>query len=257
MTQPFFAALPDVAARIAKAPRLLVCLDVERTLLSAEDKSARAPQQLLRQLRTLSAHPRLTVALFSSRNRAELQAQIGIPGLVYVGNLGLEISGDGFLLVEPTAAGYSEELARLGARLIAKLANISGVRVEDKGLTIRIAAAQVAESESEEVRRIIHEALATANHPFHLTRRDNVYEIRPRVPWTKANAVLWIKERLEAPNSLVVYISDDERDDETAAALPEAITVKVGGPPETLAHYRLEGPADVWPLLNWLENALK
>jgi trehalose-phosphatase len=257
MTQPFFEALPDVAARIARAPRLLVCLDVERTLLSAEDKASRAPQALARQLRSLSAHPRMTVALFSSRNRAELQAQIGIPGLVYVGNLGLEISGDGFLLVEPTAAGYSEELAKLGARLDAKLANIAGVRVENKGLTIRIAAAQVAESETEEVRRIIHEALATANHPFHLTRRDNIYEVRPRVPWTKANAIAWIKERLEPPDATVVYVSDDERDDETIAALPEAVTVKIGGPPETLAHYRLEGPADVGSLLNWLEKALK
>src|SRR5205085_5561169 len=113
--------------------------DIEKSLFG-DDQPARASDPLLKQLRKLSAQPRITVAVLSSRSRAELQAHVGIPGLVYVGNLGLEISGDGFLLVEPTAAGYSDEIAQLGSRLAAKLANVAGARVEDKGLTIRIVA---------------------------------------------------------------------------------------------------------------------
>src|SRR5689334_18576614 len=147
MSTPFFASLADVDERVKQAPRLLVCLDIEKSLFG-DGQPARASDPLLRQLRKLSTQPRLTVAVFSSRSRAELQARVGIPGLVYVGNLGLEISGDGFLLVEPTAAGYSDDIAQLGARLAAKLANVSGVRVEDKGLTIRVAATEVADAES-------------------------------------------------------------------------------------------------------------
>jgi trehalose-phosphatase len=254
MSSPFFAAAADVGARIARAPHLLVCFDVEQTLLAPEGTPAQASEPLLRRLRKLNTHPRMTIVLLSSRNRAELQAQVGIPGLVYVGNLGLEISGDGFLFVEPTAAGYADELAQLGARLAAKLANIAGARVENKGLIIRILAPGAADPGGEEVRRVLHETLATTNHPYHLTNRDNVYEVRPRVPWTKAHAVAWIKDHLDKPQLQVIYVSDDAKDDETVAALPGAITVKVGGPAESLANYRLEGPADIQSFLNWLEN---
>jgi len=256
MSTPFLASVAELDERLAGAPRVLVCVDVEK-MVFADDKPVPAPSPLLRELRKLSGMWRVTVAIFSSRSRAELQAQVGIPGLVYVGNLGLEISGDGFLLVEPTAAGYAADIAQLGKRLAAKLASIAGARVEDKGLIIRVVASRVADTDSEQVRHITHEALATANHPYHLTSHDKVYEIRPRVPWTKANAVLWIKERLEEPRSLVIYLGDDETDDETVAALPQAITVKVGGPTETLADYRLEGQDDVVPFLHWLETMLR
>jgi trehalose 6-phosphate phosphatase len=253
MTALFFASVADLEEKLTGAPRVLICLDVEK-ILCADDKVTRAP--VLRELRQLSGRPRVTVAVFSSSSRAELQAQIGIPGLVYVGNLGLEISGAGFLLVEPTAAGYADSIAQLGSRLAAKLASVPSARVENKGLTIRVVASGVAETDSEQVRHMIHEALATANHPYHLTSHEKVYEIRPRVPWTKADAVHWIRDRLEEPGCLVIYLGDDETDDETVAALPDAITIKVGGPIQTLANYRLEGAADVVPFLNWLERML-
>ena len=86
----------------------------------------------------MSMHPNLTVAIMSGRNRAEFQAKVGIPGLVHIGNQGLEISGDGFLFVEAAVAGYSAELSELGARLATKLEKIPGAMVEDKGLTILI-----------------------------------------------------------------------------------------------------------------------
>ena len=252
MSSSFFNAEAEISARISRAAHLLMCFDVQ-ALFPGADK----PAPFSRQLGALSMLPRVTVALLSGRSRAELQSQVGIPGLVYVGNLGLEISGDGFLYVESTAAGYSDALSQLGTRLAAKLEQIPGALVEDKGLTIRIAATGVPDTEVENVRRAIHETLAGADHPFRLDQRDNIYEIRPRVPWTKANAILWIKERHKQPEALVVFISDDEKDEETLAALPEAITVKVGGPTETLANYRLEGPADLRAFLAWLENVLR
>ena len=53
---------------------------------------------------------------------------------------------------------------------------------------------------------------------------------------------------------LCVYFGDDQTDEDAFAALPEAITLKVGVG-ETRAQYRVEGPDDVRTFLQWLERA--
>ena len=50
------------------------------------------------------------VAIVSGRERSDLQARVGIPGLVYAGNHGLEISGPGLVFVEPMAIGDRDSL---------------------------------------------------------------------------------------------------------------------------------------------------
>jgi trehalose-phosphatase len=255
MATLFFSATSEVQARIGAERPVLLCLDLDR-MACPTDTSKRSLESLYGHWRRLIALPRLTVAIFSAKNRAELQAQVRIPGLVYAGNLGLEISGDGFLFIEPTATEYSKELAELGTTLESKIEKYPGAAVHNKGLTLVIDA-KVPEGQAEEIRRLIHESLANANHPFHLATLDGMYEIQARVPWKKAHAVASIKNHLARPNLLVIFLTDDEKDEETVSALTDAVTIKVGGPAQTLAGYRLESHGDIGPFFQWLETALK
>ncbi len=211
------------------------------------------PKRLRRSARAMqcfTAQPRVTLAVFSERNRAQLQASIGVPGIVYAGNLGLEISGDGLLFVEPTAAANVGELAELKKRLELKLHDHADTRVEDNGLALDIRVAEPDNKQSEEVRRLIHETLASANYPFHLETRADAYQISPRVAWSKVDAINWIKARIN-PASLIVYLSTDENDIDAMNPLREAVRIKVGAG-ETLAPYWVDGPAQVVSFLEWL-----
>jgi trehalose-phosphatase len=205
----------------------------------------------------ISADEHRVVAIVSGRERADLQARVGLPGLIYAGNHGLEISGPGFIFIEPTAVGYRECLQQLAEALVPRLKDIQGARVEDKGLTVSVHWRQAPAESAEEIRRIVHGALENTSHPFLLTTGDKVYDIRPRVYWHKGSAVHWIRERLGMQDALTVYVGDDATDEDAFAALPDDITVKVGEGSETAAVYHVRDPADVKQFLEWLANNLR
>jgi trehalose-phosphatase len=259
MSRWLFDAMEEVGDRVAQAEHLLLCLDFDGTLTPIVEDPATAylspPMQ--RVLRSLAGHKRVSLAIISGRERSDLQAHVGIPGLIYAGNHGLEISGPGCLFVEPTAASHCEALKEFAAALTKKLRPIPGAFVEDKNLTLSVHYRRVAAADEEKIRRIVQEALAGTNDPFLLTFGDKVFEIRPRVSWNKGTAVGWIKEQLGKPDALAIYLGNDVTDEDAFAALPEGITVKVGSVSETAAHYQVESPAEVGRFLGWMESLLR
>lgn len=254
MSTPFFDALPDIEARVAAAPHVSLILDLP-DMLPWADSAAAKPDPLQAVLKSFSFDPSLTLAILSDLSRAEVQERVGVPGIVYAGNLGLEISGDGLLFVEPTAAAKTGELAELKKNLEGKLAAYTATRVEDNGLAICVRVADAGGKETEEVRRLIHETLAGADHPFRLDSRANVHQICARVTWSKVDAINWIREHSH-PQSLIVYLGSEEHDIDSLGQLREAIIIKVGTG-QTPAPYRLESHAEVLSFLVWLKNTKK
>jgi len=259
MSTPLFDSLSEIGERVVQAPHLLVCAGFDGTLTSLrkDPDQVSLPVPMQRVLSALASSPRVSLAVLSGRERTDLQTRVGIPGLIYAGNHGLEISGPGFVFLEPSALERTELVKGFAADLRRNLRSISGVIVEDKGLTITVHYRQVADAESEEVRRIVHAALASSSHPFLLTTSKKTYEIRPRVYWNKGNAVAWIKERLQKPNALLFYLGDDATDEDAFAVLPNGITIKVGQATETGAKYYVQDVQGVLQFLEWLENLLR
>src|SRR5262249_29241548 len=131
------------------------------------------------------------------------------------------------------------------------LQELRGVRVEDKGLTLTIHYRQ-APTAAEEVRRVVHSALATADHPFLLTVAHMAYEIRPRAHWNKGSAVRGVSGHLGRPNAVVILPGADSTDEAASAALPDGITVRVGEAPESSAKYFVKTPEEIRQMLVWL-----
>lgn len=258
MSQPFFDAAPEVTDRLLTAQRLLLCVDYDGTLthFAATAQAATLSTQMQRGLMTVAENPAVALAVFSGRERTDLQNRLEIPNAIYVGNHGLEISGPGFMFVEPAAVERTDALKELAVELTKKLQTIAGVQVEYKGLSISVHYRQAADS-AEEVRRIVHATLAGAIHPFMLTQGEKVYEIRPRVYWNKGTAVKWILEQLGQPQPLPIYIGASLNDEDAFTALPEAITLCVRPAAETAARYSLESPIEVRKFLEWLDDLLR
>jgi trehalose 6-phosphate phosphatase len=248
--------LEEMGRRIEAARALALFLDFDGTLVPLHDfpDQVQMPATLRKRLLALSKQENRIVAVVSGRQRSDLQERVGVPGLVYAGNHGLEISGPGFLFIEPTAIGYRDKLLEFAKDLETRIKGIPGAWVEDKGLTLSVHSRLVAPELSDELRRIVHAALEYTSHPFLLTVGDHVYEIRPRVDWDKGSAVRWIRERMGVPDALSIYIGDDRTDEDAFAALAEGITIKVGEPTETAAGYHLPSPAEVERFLKWLTN---
>jgi trehalose-phosphatase len=259
MSQPLFEDIHEVEHRLQVATHVLLCLDYDGTLthFAATPLGAHLSPQMERILLLLAEHEDVTLAIVSGRDRTDLQGRIGLPGVLYAGNHGLEISGPGLLFVEPTAAEQSGPLHDLADQIAARLQPITGALVEYKGLTLSVHYRQVHQEQWEEVRKQVHGALAGAAHPFVLNTGEKVFEIRPRVYWNKANAVLWIKEKIGKPGTAVIYIGDDTTDEDAFVGLPDAITVRVGHPPATAARYHLECSTEVRKFLEWLEELLR
>jgi trehalose 6-phosphate phosphatase len=259
MCQLLFGAIEEVEQRISRTPHLLLCLDYDGTLTHLTDTpvGAHLSPQMERVLLSLAEHDNLTLAIISGRDRADLQARVSIPGLIYAGNHGLEISGPGYLFVEPQAASYVCALQELSDQLAGKLQSIPGALVEFKGLTLSVHYRQVATAKWEEVRHLVHAALASTTHPFVLIAGEKIFDIRPRVYWDKGSAITWIKRRLDKPEILAIYVGDDATDEDAFLALPDGITIKVGDAAETAAHYLLGGPWEVRKFLEWLDEVLR
>ncbi len=253
-----FDAKQEIAILVAQAPHLLLCLDLDGTLTPIVEDPATVylPTSMKRVLQALTAYPQVSLAIISGRQRADLQDRVNIPGLIYAGNHGMEISGPGFVFIEPSAASRCAAFQDLPALLAQKLQHIPGAFVEDKGLTLTVHYRQVAAEDCDEVRRLIHATLAGRDHPFHLTTGDKVYEIRPRVSWHKGTAVDWLKANLGQAGTLMVYLGDDVTDEDVFATHPQGITVKVGAPQNTAARYYLANPEEVHRFLVWLEDHL-
>jgi trehalose-phosphatase len=255
MTRRLLDALNEIREQVHLARHLLICLDFDGTLTPIVEHPDRADlaAPMRQRLRDLAAKENISVAVLSGRQRTDIQARVSVPGLIYSGNHGLEISGPGFIFIEPTAVHSRDELKKLVTDLTPQIQSVPGAFVEDKGLTLSVHYRQVAPAGWEEVRRRVHAVLTSSSHPFVLTQGNMVFEIRPRVYWDKGAAVHWIKEQLNHQDALVVYLGDDVSDEDAFAVLSEGITVKVGGPPETTAaQYHLEGPIEVEDFLGWL-----
>jgi trehalose-phosphatase len=251
--------LPAIAARIDRASGIVLGLDFDGTLTPIrprpEDAALSEPVRDL--VRRLALVPRVTVVIVSGRNLADVSERVGLPGLVYAGNHGMEIQGPGLSFVEPTADALIRPLEEHTRSLEDRLAVVPGALVEPKGLTTSVHDRNVPDEHRDELAAIVREVVAGDPDRFVLTSGHRVWEVRPAVSWHKGEALLWVLDHLEDGHAkadrLVFHLGDDRTDEDAFASLPDGVTVKIGPPDApTRARYRLDDPAAVEHFLTWL-----
>jgi len=254
MKGPLFDHLDELATRLGATGEYALFFDFDGVLVPFQDYPDRVQLDAAtrQSLQALARRPGRIVAVVSGRELADLQQRVGLPSLIYAGNHGLEILGNSNAFVEPTALEHRNDLKNLTADLAKRLEGIPGVLIEDKGLTASVHYRATPAERHEEVRRLVHGAMASANHPFQLTPAVQVFDIRPRIYWSKGDAVKWIREHSPAPTAPVIYVGHEIMGSDAFAALPDDITVQVGAAPETQAQYFVSDVAQVHEFLHWL-----
>lgn len=246
-------------------PRLGLVSDVDGTLSPIVDvpEEARVTPRNLELLATLSARLSLT-AVISGRAAGDVYQRIRLPGLVYIGNHGMEHWQDEKVVVSATAAAYREALEKAAADI--EQIMIGGMRFEDKGATLSVHYRQTENPEraasklAPEMERIADES------GLHLTRGRMVFEFRPPVEIDKGTAFeeLVKAHRLEG----AFYLGDDTTDvavflsarrlRESGQCLAYGLGVESAGTPQavlTEADYLVREVSGVESFLDWFSNA--
>jgi trehalose 6-phosphate phosphatase len=232
----------DALTRLAEDPaQAALLLDVDGVLapIVPRPEDAQVPAETQAELRRLGSRYAL-VACVSGRASEDARRIVGVPGLVYVGNHGLEL-----------ADGADEWERRLGTFL----ATVTWPQTEDKGLS---AALHFRDAVDEAAARVELDAIAgRAREAGFVTRYGRrVLEIVPPLEADKGTAVRHLLDERGLHRAL--YVGDDTTDldgfraldglevavrvavasDEAPRGLHETADIVVAGPEDVLTILR-------------------
>jgi trehalose 6-phosphate phosphatase len=147
------------------------------------------------------------VAVVSGRPGNEVARLLGVEGIVYLGNHGLDLWTDG---ERPAASPASEVVRKALDELKEALAGQAGLSFEDKGATITIHYRAAADPETARSLVLAAAAESAARHGLAVGEGKKVVELRPG-HWAGKGAAL---EELAHDYGLrgLVYLGDDRPD---------------------------------------------
>ena len=263
--RPWRHLLPRLAA--AGAP-LLTLLDFDGTL---SDIAARPEDAVLRAgnaplLQALASGMPGVIAIagvgvISGRALDDVSRRVGVPGLVYAGNHGLEIAGPGIRYRHPAAEAAVPMMAEAAGRLAAGLDGIPGILVENKGITLTLHYRRTPAEYRCRAVAGFYDAVRplVAAGRCRITAAKAALELRPAADWHKGRALELIRARI-APGAVPLYIGDDATDEDAFRAAQAAggagVCVLPAGDADagagTAAGWRLASPAAVTAALSEL-----
>jgi len=236
--------------------RLALFRDYDGTLTEIVDhpSKARLASSMLEALRACARRKDTDVAIVSGRALADLRSLIDVPGLVLVGNHGLEIEGPELEpFVHPDLPHFAARMRELAQALHG--VSEPGVWLEEKGATLTLHYRGAAPPDRDRIAEHVRELVREAG----FQPRDAIFavEARPPAGWDKGRAVLHVlRARFGPPwpeQVRVVYAGDDETDEDAFRALQGlGLTFCVGAAERsTLASRRLPNVDAVETLLRW------
>lgn len=257
-----FKAWPDFI-KAAGATHILLLADYDGTLapIAPRPSEALLSPEVRKKLVSLAGKPAYSVGVISGRAIKELKSMVAVKGIYYAGNHGLEIEGPGLKYTIPGAGAIRRTITALSRQLEAALKDISGVIVQEKGLSLSVHYRLVKPEEratvTDAVRRITSRLVDIGKIKVYGMKRN--WEIRPPVDWDKGKAAVYIgseiKAKLRLPRLLTIYLGDDTTDEDAFKVVrrPEGWSVYIGPEKGTsAAGYYLNSPAEVETLLDRL-----
>jgi trehalose 6-phosphate phosphatase len=242
---------PTVSRLLSEAHQVLLALDYDGTLSPIVDRPELAllPTETKKSLICLNRKEKYLVGVISTRGLADIRDRVGIDGLIYAGNRGLEISGKGMDFIHPEALRLKESVNQAFRRLQQDLERFNGVTVEHKGLSLTVHYRLAPDGSVGEVKEVVDAATSSFVESGTLTLSTGkmAIEILPNVNWGKGDAIHEIREAL-TQCSLPVYFGDDLVDEDGFAAVQAAGGFGVFVGPAgvaTDALYRVDSPQEV------------
>lgn len=240
----------ELRASARAGRRLLLGLDFDGTLapLTGHPDTARLPARTRRLLARLSRKRALRAAVVSGRSLAGVRDKVGLGGLDYAGNHGLEIRDGRGLWVHPEARRDRPAVQAVARALAPELARFRGAHLENKVWTLSLHAKELAPGVSARALRLLLGRIVAPHRGLRIQAGRKVWEVRPRLDWDKGRALLRLARGFAG--AALLFAGDDSTDEEGFKTLGErALSVRVGPARRTNAGFILESQEQVDELL--------
>lgn len=239
----------NLKKRIGNKPVFLF-LDYDGTLTPIAKTPAEAvmPVSTRALLRGLLKTRGLRLAVISGRALADIKKTVGIKGLIYAANHGLEIEGPGIRFDSLISPRLARIMGLIKSQLYERFSRVKGILIEDKGLTLSLHYRLAPKQSLAGIRRLSEKILKpyVARNKVKVGSGKKVFEIRPFAGLDKGTVVLWLLSRPGLGNAMPIYIGDDITDEDAFRALKgKGITVYVGKSRSTGAEYYLKDTGEV------------
>jgi trehalose-phosphatase len=258
MAHHLFECWPQVSARLQAARTVRLFLDFDGTLAPIRTAPGAVTLSVgtRRALGTLVRHGRVHTAIVSGRRRADLIEHINLQRpehlhhLEYWGLYGWERREGRALSADARLA-----VTRARDRLVPRLADLPGVRLEDKTFGISIHFRGAAPTAVRQARARLTRVLAGHGGDLHILTGDKTWNVLPLEVGGKGAAMRHALAHTR-PSCLPIYVGDDETDEPAFAASSAGITVRVGAARGTRARFWVSNPLQVRRLLERLDGEL-
>ena len=261
--QYLFQSWESFSSDVKVASHVLLLSDYDGTLtpiVSRPEEAILSPA-VREKLTALAQKPAFSVGIISGRPLSEVKALVGIDGIYYAGNHGLEIEGPGLNFINLEAKEAQATIKDLARHSSTKLSGIEGVIVEDKGLSLSIHYRLVKKSEEKVVAEIFRQITSPwlRDGRIKITSGKKVWEIRPPVDWHKGKAIETIMKEMKTVLGngqwLTIYLGDDTTDEDAFKIIhrPQGWSIFVGEEnPSSNADYFLNSTSEVTTFLSRL-----
>jgi len=250
-------AWPLVMQRIKLAKHVLFLTDFDGTLtpIVARPELANLTTSMRLLLQELRQTNNMTLGVISGRALDDLRNKVGVKGIIYAGNHGLEIRGPGINFLNPLADEIKPIIKIISYILHRTLGTMRGVFVEDKGLTLSVHYRLVEDNQTENVKRTLDQVVggAQASGKVKITNGKKVFEVRPGVEWDKGKAIRLLMKKYGKggwhSGLMPIFLGDDRTDEDGFQVIEKyrnGLSIFVGeASTDTSARYYLRSPMEV------------
>ncbi|MEJ2598889.1 MAG: trehalose-phosphatase [Anaerolineales bacterium] len=216
--------------------------------------------QLIHILGQLARQSNLRLTLISGRMLSQIRILVPLEDIYLAGTYGVEIQlPSGEVIQRVSLQTIRTALERVKEGWTNLVQNLNGYFIEDKNWAVAMHARFAERGEADSVldqARIIA-GRETGEGDLQLLGGDRFLEIGPTLAH-KGETVAWMLDNFPLPEALLVYLGDDDKDEQAFAVIHArgGLCVLVGPRLEdTKADYHLDDPSRVrkW-LNNWLDH---
>jgi trehalose-phosphatase len=195
--------------------------------------------------------PNVHLAIISGRSLEDLREKVGVSGITYVGNHGLEIETPDGRQKKMLPSVRTKELKRITRNVQNSLKQIPDILFEEKGPILSVHYRNVSQKFVARISQVLKEELEKGRGRWKMAPGKMVFEIRPDVGFDKGKAVREILRTVPSPGLLALYLGDDRTDEDAFGVLKgHGVSVLIG--PEGFsseADFFLRNPDEVQEFL--------
>jgi len=166
------------------------------------------------------------VAVISGRGAPDVQARVGVEGITYVGNHGMERWRDGSVEIPESVRAYrpAMEIVRDHVQHYVDDTQQAGILVEDKNATLSVHYRKAANPDeaATTLRKVIN--AVSEENGLHVHEGRMLFEIRPPLQMNKGTALRDLAHEFEL--DALIYIGDDTTDVDAIHAARELRTAR-------------------------------